>query len=211
MQWPGPYTVIQRVRDSNYTIQFGDKCRTYHANMLKAYVEREPEKVSVANAAINEPEDDPENMLDLYSVQQTEAYEDVDINPALSLEQQDQLKSLIYEFKDVLSDLRGVCDLGRHSVKLTTNKPFQSKPYPLLYAMRMVVDKEIDVEDKDYLTFIISICFTNGDSKETRWPKSSGLHRFQKTRQDYGFWCRANDPDNGNLCETGKGQLPLKV
>jgi len=58
MQWQEPYTVIQRVQDSNYTIQFGDKYRTYHANMLKVYVEREPEKVLVANAAIIKPEDD---------------------------------------------------------------------------------------------------------------------------------------------------------
>jgi len=129
MQWPGPYTVIQRVRDSNYTIQFGDKCRTYHANMLKVYVECEPEKVSVANAAIIEPEDNPENMLDLYSVQQTETYKDVDINLELSLERQNQLKSLLHECKDVFSDLPGVCNLGRHSIKLTTNEPVQSKPY----------------------------------------------------------------------------------
>jgi len=144
MQWQGPYTVMQRVRDSNYTIQFGDKCKTYHANMLKAYVEREPEKVSLANAAIIEPEDDPENMLDLYSVQQTETYKDVDINPKLSLEWQNQLKSLLYEFKDVFSDLPGVCNLGRHSIKLTTNEPVQSKPHSLPYAMRTVVDTEID-------------------------------------------------------------------
>jgi len=38
MQWQGPYTVTQHVRDNNYKIQRETKTRTYHANMLKAYV-----------------------------------------------------------------------------------------------------------------------------------------------------------------------------
>jgi len=60
------------------------------------------------------------------------------------MEWQNQLKSLLNEFKDAFSDLPGVCNLERHSIKLTMNEPVHSKRYPLLYAMRTVVDKEID-------------------------------------------------------------------
>jgi len=42
--------------------------------MLKAYAERKPKEVSIANAAIIGTEDDLDNMLDLYSVHQTETY-----------------------------------------------------------------------------------------------------------------------------------------
>jgi len=144
MQWQGPYKVIECVRENNYVIQMETRKRTYHANMLKAYFERDPEDMSIANAAVIEPEDESEDMLELYSVRQTETYEDVDINPELSTEQQHQIRSLLYEFRDVFSDLPGLCNLGKHSIKLTTNEPVQSKPYSLPYAMRTVVDQEID-------------------------------------------------------------------
>jgi transposase InsO family protein len=144
MQWQGPHEVIQHIRDNNYKIRMETRTRTYHANMLKAYIVRDSEMVSVANAAVIEPEDDSEDMLELYSVKQTESYKDVDINPELSAEQQEQLRSLVYEFRDVFSDLPGVCNLGKHNIKLTTNEPVNSKPYPLPYAMRVVVDQEID-------------------------------------------------------------------
>ena len=43
MQWRGPYTVESHVGDNDYRIKMGSKTKTYHVNMLKKYIAREPE------------------------------------------------------------------------------------------------------------------------------------------------------------------------
>ena len=43
MQWRGPYIVESRVGASDYRIKIGSKTKTYHLNMLKKYIAREPE------------------------------------------------------------------------------------------------------------------------------------------------------------------------
>ena len=43
MQWRGPYTVESRVGANDYRVKMGSKMKTYHVNMLKKYISREPE------------------------------------------------------------------------------------------------------------------------------------------------------------------------
>ena len=43
MQWTGPYNVESRVGANDYRIKMGSKTTTYHLNMLKKYIAREPE------------------------------------------------------------------------------------------------------------------------------------------------------------------------
>ena len=40
MQWRGPHTVYSHVGANNYRV----KMKTYHVNMLKKYISREPEE-----------------------------------------------------------------------------------------------------------------------------------------------------------------------
>nr|KAG5692084.1 hypothetical protein BaRGS_029544 [Batillaria attramentaria] len=41
MAWQGPYEVIERVGEVDYRIRAGDRVRLFHANLLKAYQERD--------------------------------------------------------------------------------------------------------------------------------------------------------------------------
>ena len=43
MQWRGPYTLESRVGANDYRVKIGSKTKTYHVNMLKKYISREPE------------------------------------------------------------------------------------------------------------------------------------------------------------------------
>ena len=43
MQLRGPYTVESRVGANDYKIKIGSKTKTYHMNMLKKYIAREPD------------------------------------------------------------------------------------------------------------------------------------------------------------------------
>ena len=53
MQWKGPYEVSAVVGINDYKVRVKDKLKVYHANLLKAYMERE-EKLEEAAATIAE-------------------------------------------------------------------------------------------------------------------------------------------------------------
>lgn len=48
------------------------------------------------------------------------------------------------EFSDVFSDIPNITDVVQHSVKLKSDEPVQKKPYPVPYALRERMQKEID-------------------------------------------------------------------
>ena len=52
MQWKGPYEVSSVVGINDYKVKVKDKLKVYHANLLKAYIqrEREPEEAAAAVA-----------------------------------------------------------------------------------------------------------------------------------------------------------------
>ena len=76
--------------------------------------------------------------------EQTEGYKDVNVNPELNTEQKQEINRLLFEFADIFTDVPKVTTLGEHSIELTTDDPVRSRAYPLPYAMRESVDKEID-------------------------------------------------------------------
>jgi len=41
LQWKGPFKVIERIRGNDYKIQLVGRTKTFHANMLKKYWNRE--------------------------------------------------------------------------------------------------------------------------------------------------------------------------
>ena len=101
LQWQGPFEVISR-NGNDYKIQLAGRTKTFHANMLKKYYEREPEPETQepnndnetsfmfappeACAAILEPSDCDDGIFHIDYVQatQTETYEDVEISTDLS-------------------------------------------------------------------------------------------------------------------------------
>jgi len=89
--WKGPFEVLERQHGHNYRIQLPGKIRLFHANMLKLYKERT--NVNLTGAAIIECEDDNNDCLTDFSPEQTETYQNVNINPELNQEQQTQIKN----------------------------------------------------------------------------------------------------------------------
>ncbi|XP_048255087.1 uncharacterized protein LOC125381692 [Haliotis rufescens] len=156
LQWKGPYEILEAFGIGNYRIQVGNKTKTYHANLLKKYIDREEIKdttvcdVSIAHlmyasAGLVDVKAEEVSMLDIVSpaLVSKETYEDVDMFKDLTEEQQIEVRELVSEFRDVLSDLPGKVDCMQYKIKLTCNEPIRSKPYPLPHHMRDVVAKEI--------------------------------------------------------------------
>jgi len=90
-----------------------------------------------------EIEDDKE-LLPLYTVKQKENVNDVVINPDLSSEQQNEVRSLLSGYKEIFSDVPKVTNLIEHKVELTQREPVRCRTYPIPYKMQKIVDKETD-------------------------------------------------------------------
>jgi len=88
--------------------------------------------------------DDDKELLPLYNVKQKENVNDVVINPDLSPEQQNEVRSLLREYTEIFSDIPKVTNLIEDKVELTQREPVRCKTYPTPYKMQEIVDKEID-------------------------------------------------------------------
>ena len=156
MQWRGPYTVESRVGANDYRVKMGSKTKTYHINMLKKYISREPEEnvvsvddtdgATVAVAGVIHQDVDPElgEVPDLEGYRQREGVRDVKLGDELPEDQRRVLKDLVRRYPDVFTDMPGETDVIQHQIKLTNDTPIRCKPYPLPYAMREELRNEVD-------------------------------------------------------------------
>ena len=156
MQWRGPYTVESRVGANDYRVKMGSKTKTYHVNMLKKYISREPEGnvvpvddtdgTTVAVAGVIHQDVDPElgEVPDLEGYRQREGVRDVKLGDELPEDQRRVLKDLVRRYPDVFTDMPGETDVIQHQIRLTDDTPIRCKPYPLPYAMREELRNEVD-------------------------------------------------------------------
>ena len=54
MQWRGPYVVESGVGADDYRVKTGSKSKTYHVNILKKYINKEPEVDMVHTSNMND-------------------------------------------------------------------------------------------------------------------------------------------------------------
>ena len=155
MQWRGPYTVESRVGANDYRVKMGSKTKTYHVNMLKKYISREPEGnvvpvddtdgATIAVAGVIHQDVDPElgEVPDLEGYRQREGVRDVKLGDELPEDQRRVLKDLVRRYPDVFTDMPGETDVIQHQIRLTDDTPIRCKPYPLPYAMREELRNEV--------------------------------------------------------------------
>ena len=163
MQWKGPYTVIRSVGVNDYRIRIGNKEKTFHANMLKAYIRRQEDdtsstsdgvarqddsqdEVTAGVAGVLLPQDEPREgeIPDSGNYTAKECPSDVKIGDQLDQRKREQLQSLIQDYPEVFTDVPGKTDLIQHKIKLTSNTPVRCKPYPLPYAAREELKNEVE-------------------------------------------------------------------
>lgn len=151
LQWRGPYEILEKVGNVDYRINMDGKTKTFHANMLKLYIDRDKENdagvlgiAGVAVVDLADDEDDGEDELcDSPGQERTEGAREVTVSDELSEEEKTEIRTLLDDFEDVLSDVPGVTTLGVHDIKLTTNEPVRTKPYPLPFVSRDTVCEEV--------------------------------------------------------------------
>ena len=145
MNWKGPFEVLEQVNERNYLIQLPGRTRLLHANLLKKYFERETisSTETIGAAILEHHNDDKEAKVELWADGGTENYRDVKINPNLTAAQTEDVKQLVYEYREIFTDVPNVTTLGEHQITLTSDEPIRGKAYPLPHALREALDKEI--------------------------------------------------------------------
>ena len=109
LQWKGPYEVVEVVNRMGYKIDVDGVVSTYHANMLKQYVERRNElsHCLLSAEAIESVDDDNNKKFPLDdctfpTAKKPESYRDVSILDTLTSEQRKEVQMLMKQYPELL-------------------------------------------------------------------------------------------------------------
>ncbi|XP_038054655.1 uncharacterized protein LOC119726874 [Patiria miniata] len=152
VQWQGPFEVTKKVGKNDYVIDKQGKDKIYHANLLKKYVERQNDEITHASACLenvgagilNDHDCEVLDEVEFPPVKPKETVQNVHISDKCDKNEVGQVKELLDEFHDVLTDVPGKTNLVEYTMKLTTSDPVQSKPYAVPHARRDSLKHEID-------------------------------------------------------------------
>ena len=76
-------------------------------------------------------------------IRATQTWEDVNISADLNEGQQREVRKLQEEYSDVLTDIPGKTNLAECNIELTDDIPFRVKAYPVPFALKKEMDKEV--------------------------------------------------------------------
>ena len=162
MQWQGPFDIMKKVRENDYVINLDGQHKMFHANMLRKYLVRKTidngmvilcgcRHLEIAtggmakNDSLEETDTCEERSDDIKycPLRATQTWKDVKISTDLNEDQQREVRQLLEEYSDVLTDIPGKTNLAECNIELTDDIPFRVKAYPVPYALKKEVDKEV--------------------------------------------------------------------
>ena len=84
------------------------------------------------------------SQLPIASMNQTETWKDIQVNP--NLDENDKIKicRLLEEYQDIFSDVPTVTNLVTYNIKLKSDEPIRHKPYRVPIHLTEAVEKELD-------------------------------------------------------------------
>ena len=135
MQWVGPYVVIDKPSIHNYKIKINGKLRTYHANLLKRFIERERMDEPTFSASFIdydiEEGDHQEEMINELDIGWSGNIKNIIINEQLNQDQVNELKEIINRHQIIFSNKPEAAKIACHKISLTTNVPIITRPYKI--------------------------------------------------------------------------------
>lgn len=146
LQWQGPYEVVEKRNRMDYVIDQDGKRKVYHANLLRRYIDR-GEDIEQVSVAVVEEDNQDEGLprMELPNLHQQEGVRDVQVNPALTHDQQVDVQRILLKYQDILTDVPGKTSLIEHDIKLVQEEIVKSKGYPIPHALRPKVKEELEL------------------------------------------------------------------
>ena len=153
MQWKGPFEVSSVVGLNDYKVKVKGKEKVYQGNLLKKYFEREEttaegavaggvdascvdDAVDCAAYKADEAEGEDVDFLELGGYVAKESIEDAETAPNLTDHQRNEFMDLANQFTNLFTEAPGATDLLQHHIKLISDEPVRSRPYPVPYSIR---------------------------------------------------------------------------
>ena len=99
--------------------------------------------LSTVQLHFDEAEEEEVDFLELGAYVAKESIEDVTTGPNLTDEQRTEFTDLAKQFTNLFTEAPGTTDLVQHHIKLTSDEPVRSRPYPVPYSMRESLRKDI--------------------------------------------------------------------
>ena len=145
MQWKGPFVIEQTVGLNDYKIKVKGKLKTYHANLLKKYIDRDDSKSLIEKASVSFVNEDTsdDNLFELNDFKMKESAKDAKIGQNLTVKQQEEIRTFVEDFKHRFTPDPGTTDIIQHEVKLTSEQPIYSKPYRLPFHANQELKNDI--------------------------------------------------------------------
>ena len=160
MQWKGPYKVIKKGYENDYLLDIDGKLKTFHANMLKKYVERKPMisgavvvcngslQLEIVQGSVIDQVKESEEMTDVETmccpVTQKETWVDVKYGTELDEHQKQEAMDVCLEFQDILTDdIPGEITLDEWSVTVTDDETIRLRPHPTPFALQEERNDEV--------------------------------------------------------------------
>nr|XP_034304387.1 uncharacterized protein LOC117681956 [Crassostrea gigas] len=134
----------------DYNIDMGGKLKTFHANLLKKYVERDTLNCGVLSTCAislidfsDLDDDEQQDSILMPPVTQTETAKDIKFADRLTPDQLETAKSLCDSFSDVFTDIPGMTNLVEHKIVVTSSEPVRVKPYPIPFSTEKTITEEV--------------------------------------------------------------------
>ncbi|XP_052673702.1 uncharacterized protein LOC128155864 [Crassostrea angulata] len=134
----------------DYKIDMGGKLKTFHANLLKKYVERDTLNCGVLSTCAislidfsDLDDDEQQDSILMPPVTQTETAKDIKFADRLTPDQLETAKSLCDSFSDVFTDIPGITNLVEHKIVVTSSEPVRVKPYPIPFSTEKTITEEV--------------------------------------------------------------------
>ena len=162
MQWQGPFDIIKQVIENDYVINLDGQHKMFHANMLRKYLVRNTidngmvilcgcRHLEIATGGMAENDslvekdscEERSDDIKYCPLRATQTWKDVKISTDLNEDQQREVRQLLEEYSDVLTDIPGKTNLAECNIELTDDIPFRVKAYPVPYALKKEMDKEV--------------------------------------------------------------------
>ena len=148
---------------NDYRVKVKGKEKVYHASLLKKYFERDEATTEGAVAVVkaddhfkedmhceieesevkDAEDDDNVDFLEIGGYDAKESVADVTTGSNLTDEQRSEFMDLANQFSSLFTEAPGTTDLAQHHIKLTSDEPVRSRPYPVPYSMRESLKKDI--------------------------------------------------------------------
>ena len=146
-QWNGPYIICEKIHLNNHRVRVKDKTRTYHANLLNIFIEREEEEPTFAKSFIDYEgkQEDPshEEIIDELEISPNQEKTAYGINEELNGEKREELQQIIRKHDKIFSDKPGSAKIDSHTIPLKSNVRIVSRPYKVPFNQRSELSKEL--------------------------------------------------------------------